>query len=148
MDPACGESFPSGQCRRSAAPWDDKVPSLDQNSFLCIRNSNNPGTKAGIPRVDTAPQGVETPQSCLIGAHGRCSAAPGDDKTHLRVRNPSEYVQLQPFGDKNGHPRVDTAPHGGPYISVQSGTGTSLHTASITDPYQVYTYILLWATQG
>ena len=27
----------------------------------CIYNSKNPGAKTKIPRVDTAPQGIETP---------------------------------------------------------------------------------------
>ena len=60
MEPARGESCLSGQRRGPAAPVEDKFPSPDQKSFH-IYNFNNPGTKTQIPRVDTAPQGVETP---------------------------------------------------------------------------------------
>ena len=62
MEPARCESFPSGQCRGPAAPGEDRVSSLDQKSFhISTTNSNNLGTKTGIPRVDTAPHGVGTP---------------------------------------------------------------------------------------
>ena len=62
MEPERGESFPSGQRRGPAAPEKDGVLSADQKSFdISTTNSNNLGTKMGIPRVDTAPHGVETP---------------------------------------------------------------------------------------
>ena len=35
------------------------IPGLEIPPYIC--NSDNPGTKTAIPRVDTAPQGVETP---------------------------------------------------------------------------------------
>ena len=62
MEPARGESFPSGQRRGLAAPAEDRVLSPDLKSFhISTTNSNNLGTKMGISRVDTAPHGVETP---------------------------------------------------------------------------------------
>ena len=62
MEPARGESFPSGQRRGPAAPGEDRVLSPDEKSFrISTTRSHNLGTKTGIPRVDTAPQGVETP---------------------------------------------------------------------------------------
>ena len=62
MEPACGESCLSGQRRGPAAPGEDRISSPDQKSFhISTANSNNLGSKTGIPRVDTARHGVETP---------------------------------------------------------------------------------------
>ena len=62
MDPVSGESCLSGQRRGLSSPGEDRVLSPDQKSFhISTTNSNNLGTKTGIPRVDTAPHGVETP---------------------------------------------------------------------------------------
>ena len=57
MDPARGQSFPSGQRRGPAAPGEDKFPSPGQEIFY---ESTTP-TKTQISRVDTAPQGMKTP---------------------------------------------------------------------------------------
>ena len=59
--PAGGEGCPSGQGRGWAAHGEVKVPSPDKKFFHISTNSNKPGTKTVIPRVDTAPHGVETP---------------------------------------------------------------------------------------
>ena len=61
MEPARGESCTSGQRQRPAAPGEDQFLSPDQKILPYLYNSNNPGTKTEISRVDTAPQGVETP---------------------------------------------------------------------------------------
>ena len=83
-----------------AAAGGDKFSSPHLISFHItyqVYNSNNPGMKTYIPRVDTAPQGVETPTllaySWLDWVHGTSSrrgncrprqrrglATPGDDK--------------------------------------------------------------------
>ena len=55
MEPARGESCPSGRRRRPAAPGEDK------NILPYLYNSTKLGTKTQIPRVDTAPHGVDTP---------------------------------------------------------------------------------------
>ena len=57
----CGESYRSGQRRDPAAPGDDKVSSPEFEILPYLFDSNNPRVKAEIPRVDTAPHGVETP---------------------------------------------------------------------------------------
>ena len=62
MEPARGESFPSGQRLGPAASGQDSVLSPDQKSFyISTTNTNNLGTKTEIARFDTAPRGVETP---------------------------------------------------------------------------------------
>ena len=49
---------------------------LESEILPYLYNSNNPGTITDIPRVDTAPQGVETPTQLagyyLAEAHGAC----------------------------------------------------------------------------
>ena len=70
MEPVGGEGCPSRQSRGRAVHGEVKVPSPDQKMFPCLYISNKPGTKTVIPRVDTAPHGVETPPqgtSLLIG---------------------------------------------------------------------------------
>ena len=62
MEQSRSESCPSGQRRGPAAPGEYWVLSPDQKSFhISITNSNNLRMKTKIPRVDTAPQGVQTP---------------------------------------------------------------------------------------
>ena len=62
MERARGESCPSGQRRGPTAPGEERVSSPNQTSFhISTTNSNNLGATTGIPRVDTAPYGVETP---------------------------------------------------------------------------------------
>ena len=61
MVPARGESCSSGQRRGPAELGEDNFPSPDQKILPYFYNSNNPGTKTQIPRVDAAPQGVEAP---------------------------------------------------------------------------------------
>ena len=63
MEPAGDKGCPSGQGRGRAAHGEVNVPSPDQKSFyICTIPTNpEPGTKTVIPRVDTAPHGVETP---------------------------------------------------------------------------------------
>ena len=61
MEPAHGESCPSGQRRRPTAPGEDEFPSPDQKILPYLYNSNKPVTTKRIPQVDTAPQGVDTP---------------------------------------------------------------------------------------
>ena len=61
MEPASGESCPSGQRRGPAAPEEDKVPSPDEKFFHISTTPTNRGRKTVIRRVDTAPRGVETP---------------------------------------------------------------------------------------
>lgn len=50
----------------------------------CIDNSNNLGTKAAIPRVDTGPYGVETPTPLL--AHCQLAGLHGARATRGRYR--------------------------------------------------------------
>ena len=67
MEPARGESFPSGQRLGPAASGEDSVLSPDQKSFyISTTNTNNLGTKTEIARFDTAPRGVETPPQWLV----------------------------------------------------------------------------------
>ena len=118
MEPAPGESCPSGQHRGPAAPGGGKFPCPDHKFFhVSTINSNNSGTTTGIPRVDTTPQGVETPTElagCLLAdAHGANAArvasrdnvevTPHPERigSHPRVRNPSISLQLQLPGDEN-----------------------------------------------
>ena len=62
VEPAHGESFPSGKRRGRTAPGEDRVSSPDQQYLrIPTTNSSNLRTKTGIPRVDTTPRGVETP---------------------------------------------------------------------------------------
>ena len=51
----------SGQGRGCAAHGEVEVPSPDQKFFHISTIPTNQGTKTVIPRVDTAPHGVETP---------------------------------------------------------------------------------------
>ena len=53
-----GESCPSGQRQGRAAPGEDKV--LSPEILPYIYNANKPETNTVMPRVDTAPHGVET----------------------------------------------------------------------------------------
>ena len=80
----------------SASPEEDRVPPPDQNFFACIYNSIGPGATKVIPRLDTAPHGVETRLHRLItdrrslmdparsescpSRQRRGPAAPGEDK--------------------------------------------------------------------
>ena len=53
---------------------------LESEILPYLYNSNNPGTITDIPRVDTAPQGVETPTQLarceLAEAHGTSARRP------------------------------------------------------------------------
>ena len=61
MEPARGESFPSGQRRGPATPGEDRLPIPGSEILPYLYNSRNPGTQTQIPRIDIASQGVETP---------------------------------------------------------------------------------------
>ena len=124
MEPARGESFPSGELPGPAAPGEDRVSSPDQKSFhISTTNSNNPATKTGIPRVDTAPHGVETltPMAggwLLIGwgswnqraarvvpaTKVEVASLTGRLRSYPRITNPSISLQLQQTGDHDGDP--------------------------------------------
>ena len=62
-------------------------------------NSNEPGTKTIVPRVDTAPHGVETTTWCWWShTHkGRITSYP-------RIKDVYIYLQLRQTGDENGAP--------------------------------------------
>ena len=61
VEPARGESCPSGQRRGPDAPGEDKVHPRIRNPAISFYNCNNPGTnKADISRVDTTRQIEET----------------------------------------------------------------------------------------
>ena len=80
------------------------VPRVD--TAPCGGNPN-PTTKMVVPRVDTAPDGVETP------TWGSWSQRhPGRIISHPRIRNTSIHVQLQQRGTKTVVTRGDTTPHG------------------------------------
>ena len=66
MEPARGESCPSGQRRGSAAPGEDKVPSLDRKFSHISTTPTNRGRKRRSP-VSIPPRAVWKPQSHLIG---------------------------------------------------------------------------------
>ena len=133
MEPALGESCLSGQRRGPAAPGEDRVLSLDHKSLhISATNSNNQGSKPGIPRVDTAPHGVETPTTLVahwlglmepargdgcLSCRGRGCAAQGRVRSHPRVRNPSMSLQLQQTGNRDGDPT-------GRYRPTQCGNPT------------------------
>ena len=59
-EPVRSESCPSGQRRGPAAPGEDSVLSPDGKFSHISLTTNNPRMKTDIPRVDTAPRGVET----------------------------------------------------------------------------------------
>ena len=65
----------------------------------CIDNSNNLGTKAAIPRVDTGPYGVETPTPTAgplpIGWTTWSQGHPGKIPPHDRFRNHSTRLYPQ-----------------------------------------------------
>ena len=66
MEPASGESCHSGQRRDLAAPREDKFTTPGLEILQYLYNSNNPGTKTVIARVDTAPQRLEIPTSLAL----------------------------------------------------------------------------------
>ena len=137
MEPARGESCPPGQRQDPAAPGDDKVPSPDQKSFHTYTNSNNPETKTDIPRVDTAPQGVENPTPLADLRRFGWGSWPMSRLTRGLSGPMSEseifrgiYTSNNPT-TKTDIPRVDTVPYGGPYKSSQRGT--SQHNTTTTN---------------
>ena len=119
MEPARGESCPSGQCRGPAAPREDKVSSPDDTSFYTSTTPTNRGRKRRSP-VSIPPRAVWKPQSHLIGdwlglmepARGescpsgqrRGPAAPGEDKFSSPERKPSTSLHLQQPGDEKADP--------------------------------------------
>ena len=85
MEPGRGESYPSGQRRGPAAPGEDRVLSPDQKSFhISMTNSNNLGTKTGIPRVDMLRQRVGPAQLYFYGTSYDSPAALG-----VRIQYPA-----------------------------------------------------------
>lgn len=74
MEQARGESCPFGGRRGAAAPGEYSFSSPGHDFSFRIYNSNNPRMKTEFPRVDAAPESVETPtiQADLrfVGAHG------------------------------------------------------------------------------
>ena len=81
--------------------------------FPYIYNSDEPGTKTAVPRVDTAPDGVENPTQLADWLGFVEPAPPGEDrvsspdqKSFHKCSNPTNQ------GCKTVPPRVETAPHG------------------------------------
>ena len=69
--------------------------------------SNKPWTKTGVPRVDTAPQGVENPTQ-----GSQSQRQPGRIRSYPWIRNSSKHLHSNKPWTKTGVPRVDTAPQG------------------------------------
>ena len=90
MEPARGESCHYGQRRRPAVLREDQVLSSDDKSLHFHYNSNNPGTKKEIARVDTAPQGVEPqPQGVIADWLGLMEPALGESCPSGQRRGPA-----------------------------------------------------------
>ena len=120
MEPARGESFPSGQRRGPAAPGEDKLPSLCQKPFHISTTPTTRGRKIRSPGP-IPPHTVWKPQlhwviadwlglmeptrgeSCPSG-NAEVPPHPGRISSHPRVSNPSIYIQLQRPGDQNPDP--------------------------------------------
>ena len=87
MQPARGESCPSGQRRGPAAPGEDKFLYPGQNPSISLQPQQT-GTKPQIPRVDTASKGVEIPtpltaaQQLLEDRNPRVSSSHAMNATH------------------------------------------------------------------
>ena len=110
MKPACGESWPSRQRRGPAAAGEYKVPSLS--------NSDKPGTKTVIPRVDTIPNSEKTPTppgGCRLGgAHGAsASTVAARDNVEVslhpgRIMSHIPGSEIIPYLDSSNKPGTKT----------------------------------------
>ena len=81
-----------------------------------MHNSDNPVTKRVIPRVDTAPQGVETqprrPIADWLGLENKISATRGRQSPIPGSQLPPYICNSDNLGTKTAVSRVETAPHG------------------------------------
>ena len=122
MEPARGESSPSGQRRSPAAPGEDNFPSLDQNLSLSLQLQQT-GDENADPRGQYRPSrcgNLNTTGWLLIGwgswSQHAARASPRDNievpphpgmiGSHPRIRNPSISLQLNPttWGRKRTSP--------------------------------------------
>ena len=120
MDPARGQSCPSGQRRHPAALSEDHVLSPDENSFHTPATPTTRGRKQWSPR-SIPPRAAKKPQlhiRMLIGwsswsqraarvatrANGEVPPNPGRISSPPRVRNHSTSVQLQLTRNENEDP--------------------------------------------
>ena len=130
IEPARGESCPSGQRPGPAAPGDDRVPSPDQKSFHDISTTYNSTTRGRKRRCPESipPRAVWKPQphwliDIWLGSWSQHAARvapwanvevpphPGRIWSHPRIRISSKSLRIQQPGDVK-IPRVDNAPHG------------------------------------
>ena len=128
MEPARGESSPSGQRRSPAAPGEDKFPSLDQNLSLSLQLQ-----QTGDENAD--PRGQYRPSRCgNLNTTGWLLIGWGSWSQHAARASPRDNIEVPPhpgrtqfipgletlpclynFNNpamKTQIPRVDTAPHG------------------------------------
>ena len=119
MEPARGESCPSGQRRGPAAPGEDSIPSPGQK-YIHIsttptrrRTRRSPGSIP--PRRVWKPQphwviadwlGLMEPGAAKVAprANAEVPPHPGRIIFHPRVRIPSISIQIQQPGDENADP--------------------------------------------
>lgn len=76
--------------------------------------------------------------------YGRCSTLSGDDGK-AACQNQTSFRTCTTLVTR-GQKRVDTPPHGGPYIAGQSST--SHHTLRVRTIFLSGIYKPVWATQG
>ena len=115
MDPAPGQSCPSGQRRHLAALSEDHVLSPDENSFHTPATPTTRGRKQWSPR-SIPPRAAKKPQlhirmligwsswsqrAARVATRANANVPPGRISSHPRIRNPSTSVQLQLTGEEN-----------------------------------------------
>ena len=120
MEPARGESFPSGQGRGPAAPGEHRVSSPDQKSFHTSTTPTTRGRKRRSPgaiplRTVWKPQphlliadrlGLMKPARGEVAPRDRRSAAPGEDRVPSQAHK-FFYISTTPTtrGKKRGSRR-------------------------------------------
>ena len=118
MEPARGESFPSGQRRGPAAPREDSFPFPGQKSFHISttpisRGQNRRFLGSKPPRTVRKPQphglvadwlGLMEPAAPRVASPAKTEVVPltGRLRSHPRIRNPSIYLQFQQIGNQDG----------------------------------------------
>ena len=120
MEPARGESCPSGQRRGPAEPTEDRFPSPDHKSFHTSTTSRTRGRKRRSPgsiphRRVWKPRphwlvagwmGLMEQRAAVVASRDNVeiSPHPGSIGSHPRIQTFSLYLQLQQPGDGNADP--------------------------------------------
>ena len=101
---------------------EDRALSPDQKSFHACSTTANRGRKWWSPGSIPFHTVRKLQRRLLIAdlAGVRGASAPGEDRFHPRIINPSIHVQLRRIGDENGGPP-------GPYRPARCGNSISGH---------------------